>query len=128
MKAGLSAQLTHKVTERDLATNWSNDVQVLATPVLLWLSELACMQAIEDELDDNTMSVGVGHNSKHLAPTPVHWTITIQAMLQEVRGHHLVFAVKGRDDRDVILQGTHVRRLVDQTLFMTKVNSKVSNG
>lgn len=124
MKAGLAAHLTYEVMERDLATNWSNNIPVLATPVLLWLSELACMQAIEDELDNDTMTVGVGHNSEHLAPTPLRWTVTIQATLQEVRGNRLVFAVEGHDSHDLILQGTHTRQIVDAQRFHAKLKNK----
>lgn len=126
MKVGLSAHLTHKVTERDLATNWSNDVPVLATPVLLWLSELACMQAIKDELEKTEISVGVGHNAEHLAPTPLDVTVTIQATLEEARGNRLVFAVEGRDSLDLILKGTHTRQIVDSKRFHAKLKNKAS--
>jgi len=125
MKAGLSAHLTHKVTERNLVTNWSNDVPVLATPILLWLSERAYIQAIE--LERTEISVGVGHNAEHLAPTPLDFTVTIQAT-EEVRGNRLIFDVEGHDGRDLILKGVHVHQVVDKNRFMVKVRHKVLNG
>ena len=44
LKANLTGSLTYKVSAGDLATAWRNDVPVLATPLLLWLSELAAMR------------------------------------------------------------------------------------
>ena len=38
------------VQEKDLANNWENDVEVLATPVLLWLAEVSCMDAIKNQM------------------------------------------------------------------------------
>ncbi len=128
MEPGLSALLTHHVVESDLATHWQNAIPVLATPVLLWLSEIACMKVIEEHMDEDQMSVGVGHNSEHLAPTPIHFTVTVQATLKDIQGNRLVFGVEGHDSRDLIFKGIHVRQIVDKKRFMAKVNHKVSNG
>ena len=43
---GRSATITHVVKEADTAANWGNELPVLATPVLLWLSEIAAMEVI----------------------------------------------------------------------------------
>ncbi|MER6693767.1 hypothetical protein ABT329_33035, partial [Streptomyces minutiscleroticus] len=55
---GRSATRRHVVGPRDLATAWDNDVEVLATPVLLWLSEVTAMDVLGDHLTEGWMTVG----------------------------------------------------------------------
>jgi fluoroacetyl-CoA thioesterase len=68
---GRAAQLDYTVTAEDAAGRWGNDVPVLATPVLLWISEITAMKAVADAISLPWMTVGLAHQSSHLAPTPV---------------------------------------------------------
>ncbi|HMB09653.1 thioesterase family protein [Saliniramus sp.] len=124
LKANLTGSLTYKVSAGDLATAWRNDVPVLATPVLLWLSELASMRAIADTLPEGEMTVGLSHDSAHLAPTPEGWSVQISASLTQIEGRKLVFAVEASDGRDVILKGTHVRAIVNRERFVGNLAAK----
>ncbi|MBD8891313.1 hypothetical protein IG616_07130 [Labrenzia suaedae] len=115
----------HQVQEGDLATNWRNDVPVLATPVLLWLAELACMRAIGESLEPGKMTLGYAHDMRHMSPTPVGWKISIEAELVKNEGGKLLtFEVEARDGEDVILSGSHTRAIVDRTRFLDRFESK----
>lgn len=126
-RPGMSATLTHEVTADDAATRWANDVEVLATPVLLWLGEVACMRAIEDVLSPGEMTVGAAHSARHLAATPVGWNVTVEATLVEVHGRRLTFRVAANDGREAILEGTHDRFVLDAAKFKASVDDKGRN-
>ena len=64
---GKSGVLVHTVMPTDLATHWKNQLPVLATPILLWLAELATIKAVEGALAPDSMTVGIGHHNRHLA-------------------------------------------------------------
>lgn len=121
---GATGTLTHEVREQDLATAYANDVSVLATPVLLWLAEVAAMRAIEEELEPGAMSVGAAHRARHLAATPLGHTVTVSARLVEVDGARLRFEVSGRDEVEEILAGEHERFLIAAERFRDRVRRK----
>jgi fluoroacetyl-CoA thioesterase len=121
---GSAGELEHEVREPDLATAFANDVPVLATPVLLWLAELAAMRAIEDDLEPGAMTVGVAHRARHLAATPRGLTVTVTARLIEVDGGRLRFEVSGRDESEEVLTGEHDRFLVEAERFRDQVRRK----
>ncbi|WP_207400730.1 thioesterase family protein [Actinomadura roseirufa] len=114
---GREGTVEHRVGAADAASNWGNDLPVLATPVLLWLSEIAAMRAVERDVADDQMTVGVGHSSTHLAPTPVDDLVTVTARLDGVDGRVMSFTVTGHDGAGKILEGTHTRALVDRRRF-----------
>lgn len=121
---GASSTLTHVVRERDLATAYANDVPVLATPVLLWLAEVAAMRAIEYELEPGAMTVGAAHRARHLAATPRGRTVAVSARLIEVDGARLCFEVSGRDETEAVLAGEHDRFLVEAARFEDRLRRK----
>ncbi|MFJ4338339.1 MULTISPECIES: thioesterase family protein [unclassified Streptomyces] len=118
---GASATRHHVVGPRDSATAWENDVDVLATPVLLWLGEVTAMDVLREEITAPWMTLGLNHDSAHVAPTPVGEEITVTATLTEVDGKILTFAVEARDSRAVILRGVHGRAVVNRDAFEKKL-------
>jgi fluoroacetyl-CoA thioesterase len=121
IRVGARATLLHTVGEEDSAARWGNDVPVLATPVLLWLGEIASMRAIEDGLEPDEMSVGTAHDAAHLAPTPVGATVSVEAELVAVDRKLLRFSVEGRDERGTVYRGTHERAVVSASRFRERV-------
>jgi fluoroacetyl-CoA thioesterase len=121
---GAQASLSHTVTSADSATNWGNDLPVLATPVLLWLSEIASMKVIDGLLPEGQMTVGLTHASAHCGPTPVHHIVTVSARLERIEGKTLTFSVTGRDEAAEVLNGTHTRAIVDRKRFTDKILSR----
>jgi fluoroacetyl-CoA thioesterase len=125
---GASSIFVRKVSKEHLASAWGNDVDVLATPILLWLSELACIKVVEGYLPAGSMTVGYRHDTKHLAATPEHFTIEIKATLLKVDGKILLFSVQGTDGKDEILLGEHSRAVIDADKFRTKVHEKAAGS
>lgn len=123
---GTSSSLDHTVTPQDSAKNWGNELDVLATPVLLWLGEIAAMKVIEKAITDADMTVGLAHDSAHLAPTPTGETVTLTATLTRVEGKKLTFAVEGRDTHSTVLRGEHTRAVVDRDRFTAKLASRTA--
>lgn len=121
---GTSASLTHTVAEKDSATHWGNELPVLATPVLLWLSEIAAMKVIESALGDGDMTVGLAHDSSHLAPTPTGESVTVTATLTDVDKRSLTFDVSATDPAGSVLKGRHTRALVDRERFSQKIAAR----
>lgn len=120
----VEATYEHCVADADTAVHWGNDLPVLATPVLLWLGEITAMRALAPHLDDGEMTVGLAHDSAHLAPTLAGQLVRITATLREHAGRTLVFDIEGRDEYDVILRGTHTRAVVGRARFLAKLAAK----
>lgn len=123
---GKSGVLVHTVMPTDLATHWKNQLPVLATPILLWLAELATIKAVEGALAPDSMTVGIGHHNRHLAPTPVGFTLRIHATVVSATAKLIVFDVEATDGTDRILEGTHTRAIVDRNSFETRINHKIA--
>ncbi|MFF4476684.1 thioesterase family protein [Stenotrophomonas sp. NPDC087984] len=121
---GTSATLTHTVTAEDSAKNWGNDLDVLSTPVLLWLSEITAMKVIESVVFASAMTVGLAHDSAHLAPTLTGDTVTITATLTGIDGKKLTFSVEGRDSHGAVLRGVHRRAVVNREEFIEKLAAR----
>ena len=124
LKIGMTGVLSHDVVASDLASAWRNDVEVLATPILLWLAELACMRAIDRCLAPGFMTLGYGHEVRHLAPTPLGWTVQIEAKLVAMDDKVLEFEVSASDGKDVVLKGRHTRAIVDRVRFLSRIAEK----
>ena len=121
---GATARLDHVVQDGDTARHWGNDVPVLATPVLLWLSEIAAMRVTDDVLAaEGRMTVGAHHDTAHLAPTLAGETVTVEATLTERTDRTLVFAVSAHDSRGPVLRGEHRRGIIDRDRFLAKLEA-----
>ncbi|HYX53278.1 MAG TPA: hotdog domain-containing protein, partial [Candidatus Limnocylindrales bacterium] len=71
-------------------------------------------------------SVGAVVNVKHLAATPVGFTVTASARVVEVGDRMISFTVEAHDGREKIGEGTHVRGLIDLQRFYGKMAQKSS--
>ena len=122
----VAARYLHRVAEPDTARHWRNDLPVLATPVLLWLSEITAMAALADYLEEGEMTVGLSHDSSHLAATPLGWDVSLTARLVERRGNKLIFEVSAHDGADEVLRGRHTRAVVTRTKFLERLAEKAA--
>ncbi|MBV6752245.1 hypothetical protein KV580_18170 [Pseudomonas chlororaphis] len=123
---GRTAVIEHTVTSDDLASHWRNELPVLATPILLWLTELAAMKAIEDLMPSTRMTLGVAHDSRHLAPTLEGATVSVCATVKSANGNYLEFTIQASDGLELILSGSHARAIVDRQAFMARIAAKSS--
>ena len=98
----------------------SGEVDVLGSPRLIALCEQATIDAIVDELDEGTTTVGMRVQFDHLQPTPVGAEVRAEAVLERIDGRRLKFAVSARDSGGIVAAGKITRVLVDVDRFMSK--------
>lgn len=106
----------------------SGRIAVLATPVMVSLMEAAALAAVEHLLPDTKQSLGTHLNVSHVAATPVGMRVRATAVLREVHGRRLVFAVRAEDDRERIGEGSHERVIVDTGAFIERIKRKAGAG
>jgi fluoroacetyl-CoA thioesterase len=123
---GLSGTVEYRVNQASTARQLgSGNVDVLATPELVRLMEVAAVAALADHLPPEVTSVGVAINMQHVAATPVGLNVEVKAVLTQVEGRRLQFQVIARDDVEEIGRGIHERVLVETGSFVARTNRKL---
>ena len=113
------------VKEGDLVSHLVGiDVNVLSTPRLIQLMEEAAINAIQDVIPPDQLSLGTQVNIKHLSATPLGMKVTGHAILKEVHKNHLLFLVDAYDEKEKVAEGEHERVLVSKEHFSQKVKKK----
>ena len=126
LTAGLSSAIRYRVKDASTARQLgSGSVDVLATPEMVRLMEVAAVAALTDQLPPDYTSVGTLLDITHLAPTPVGLGVQVSATLVEVQGRRLRFEVVAHDDVEEIGRGTHERVLVEVEGFVDRANRKL---
>jgi fluoroacetyl-CoA thioesterase len=100
-------------------------VPVLATPVMINVSEAAALAAVEHLLPPGHQSLGIRLDIRHFAATPVGMHVRAVAELIAVEGRTLSFRVEARDDKEPIGDGSHQRVVVDVARFDARVQKKL---
>jgi predicted thioesterase len=127
LQSGLSAEVELIVSEAKTAENLkSGTVPVYATPALVALMENAAVRALEGCLPPGHTSVGIQIDLRHLAATPVGMRVRARAELTSIEGRKLSFHIQAWDEVELVGEACHVRFLVKEEAFMTKVNAKRS--
>jgi predicted thioesterase len=98
--------------------------EVYGTPMMIYLMEVAAGDAIQKYLPEGWVSVGVVVNVKHLAATPVGFTVTAKAEVVSVSDSTVTFTVEAHDGVEKIGEGTHVRAPIELARFEKRVKSK----
>jgi fluoroacetyl-CoA thioesterase len=99
--------------------------EVYGTPMMIYLMEVAAAEAIEKYLPVGWTSVGAAVSVKHLAATPVGFTVTARAEVVEVNGRQITFVVEAYDGTEKIGEGTHVRGIINLERFQKRFKAKV---
>lgn len=119
--------LHHHVAPTDTAQHWGNRLPVLATPVLLWLGEVAAMQAMAPAYEGGEMCVGLSHDEVvHVAPSLVGHRIEIMAQLLDHTDRSARFSVTARDGDREVFRGVHTRAVIDQRRFEARLDGLAS--
>ena len=119
--ATASVEVTRELT---VAHFHAHMPEVYGTPMMIYLMEEASAKAVQDYLPEGWVSVGVVINVKHLAATPVGFTVTAKAQVVEITDKTIVFAVEAHDGVDKIGEGTHVRTPIELERFAKGLKSK----
>jgi len=115
------------VKEEDLVSRLGNSpVDVLSTPRLIQLMEEAAVNAIQDIIPPDQLSLGTQVKIKHLSATPLGMKVTGNAILKEVHKNRLLFLVDAYDEKEKVAEGEHERVFVSKEHFRQKVEKKRS--
>lgn len=102
----------------------SGRIAVLATPKMISLIEEAALAAVEHLLPQGKQSLGTQLDVSHLAATPVGMTVKAEAEVISVEGRKITFAVRARDEMDLIGEGRHERVVVTAASFQARIDEK----
>lgn len=127
MIPGLTGKAEMIVKEEDLVSRLGNSpVNVLSTPRLIQLMEEAAVNAIQDIIPPDQLSLGTQVKIKHLSATPLGMKVTGNAILKEVHKNRLLFLVDAYDEKEKVAEGEHERVFVSKERFNRKVQEKRS--
>ncbi|WP_425455490.1 thioesterase, FlK family [Corynebacterium gerontici] len=101
------------MAESDLATQWRNDIPVVATPILIWLCELAAMRELENEGCD-AFTVGFSHECKHVGACGLGEVVEVEARLVSQSESDYVFDCIARHGTKTLLSSKHIRKAVQR--------------
>lgn len=131
MENGASGEFVYTVLQKDLASEVAvggEDVfpEVLATSRMIGLMEVAAARLMKPELQDGELSVGVGIDIKHFAPTPVAEEVKIVATFSELDGKLYLFDVEVFDRAGKVASGKHSRAIVSGRRLMDGANARMN--
>ena len=125
MVPGLIGKSEIIVKEEDLVSQLGNvTVNVLSTPRLIQLLEAAAINAIQDFIPTDQVSLGTEVKIKHLYATPLGMKVTASALLKGVEKNRLFFLVNAYDEKEKVAEGEHERVLISKDRFLQKVEKK----
>jgi fluoroacetyl-CoA thioesterase len=124
---GASASKSVIVTrEMTVAHFHDNMPEVYGTPMMIYLMEVAAAEAIEKYLPTGWVSVGAVVSVKHLAATPVGFTVTARAEVTSVNDRLVTFALEAHDGAEKIGEGTHTRGVINLERFQARFKVKAA--
>jgi predicted thioesterase len=125
MVPGLTGKSEMIVKEEDLVSQLGEvTVNVLSTPRLIQLLEAAAINAIQDFIPTDQVSLGTEVKIKHLSATPLGMKVTANALLKGVEKNRLIFLVNAYDEKEKVAEGEHERVLISKDRFLQKVEKK----
>ena len=110
------------VVTRDLTVGAHLDGMpfVYATPMMMLAMEIAAGEAIKAHLPAGWVTVGSEVDIRHLAPTPTGRTVVATALVIEVDGRSVLFAVEAHNGVRNVGEGTHRRGAVHIESFLKR--------
>jgi predicted thioesterase len=125
MVPGLIGKSEMIVKEEDLVSQLGDvTVNVLSTPRLIQLLEAAAVDAIQDFIPTDQVSLGTEVKIKHLSATPLGMKVTANALLKGVEKNRLIFLVNAYDEKEKVAEGEHERVLISKDRFLQKLDKK----
>lgn len=133
MDIGTKRELHYTVQETDLANQVainSEDVfpEVLATSRMLALMEVAAARVMTPLLKSGELSVGVGVELKHFAPTPVAEEVKIVATYQGLEGKLHSFDIEVFDRAGKVGSAKHTRAIVEGSRIIDGARARMAKA
>jgi fluoroacetyl-CoA thioesterase len=126
IEPGMIGELTLVVQESDTARASGGESLplVYSTPRLIGLLERTAHTTILPQLGEGQSSVGMTVTVRHLAATPVGFSVRTRAEVLEVAGRRVRFKIEAWDEVEKIAEGEHERFIIDQARFAERVAKK----
>ena len=126
---GASASKSVVVTRDMTVAHFHADMpEVYGTPMMIYLMEVAAADAIAKYLPEGWGSVGAVVNVKHLAATPVGFTVTARAEVASVNERLVSFLIDAHDGVEKIGEGTHTRGIINLERFEARFKAKAGQA
>jgi fluoroacetyl-CoA thioesterase len=110
----------------DLASRLDRSLaDVMSTPTMAAMMELAAIRAIAPYLDPGESSVGMSLDIQHIAATPAGHLVRAEAEVTKSEGRRLEFKVRAIDEAEEVGSGVHRRAVIDAAKFNERVRPKM---
>jgi fluoroacetyl-CoA thioesterase len=108
-----------RVDEQHTAAAFGNrGMRVLATPIVVWMVEVAAYQALQPYLEAGEGVAGTHIDLHHLAPTAIGRPVVAHARLTGRRGRRSTFACRVLSGDTLIAEGTYENAIIDQARIL----------
>ena len=123
IKTGHSFTQEITVQYKDTAAVYaSGKLEVFATPAMVGLMENTAIKCLEGMLDDDSDTVGIEINTKHVKATAVGKKVACKATITEVDGRRIRFSIEAWDETAPIGSAIHDRFIINPEKFMSKLS------
>jgi len=131
MESGAKGEVVYTVLPQDLASEVGvggedSFPEVLATSRMIGLMEVSAARLMKPLLQPGQLSVGVGVDIKHFAPTPVGEEVRIVATFLEPAGKLYLFEMEVFDRAGKVASGRHTRAIVDKARLMDGAQARMA--
>ena len=131
MESGAKGEFVYTVLQQDLASEVAVGTEdsfpeVLATSRVIGLMEVSAARLLQPLLKAGELSVGVGIDIKHFAPTPVGEDVSVVATFLEPDGKLYLFEVEVFDRAGKVASGKHTRAIVDKNRLMDGAKARMA--
>jgi predicted thioesterase len=123
LEPGLRGTFEFKVEER--FSTGHVGIQVLSTPGMIAMMELASMKLVQPYLDEGSTTVGTRVCIDHKAPAPIGAIVSVTSELISVEGRKLVFRVSAQWGDKLLGEGSHERFIVNKEKFSAKLKEEL---
>ena len=128
IQPGLIIEIEREVTRDESAqTLGSGTLDVFGTPAMALRVEQACLELVDDYLEEGQTTVGVKLQLSHLAPTPLADKVRVKAEIIAIEKHIIEFKAMIWDSAELIGEAKHKRAIIDIQRFQRRVDKKAFN-
>ena len=133
MEKGAKGEFVYTVLQQDLASEVAVGTEdefpeVLATSRMIGLMEVSAARLLKPLLKPGELSVGVGIDIKHFAPTPVGEEVKVVATFLEPDGKLYLFEVEVFDRAGKVASGKHTRAIVAKDRLMDGAQARMAKA
>lgn len=124
---GASYELTRTVDETLMTPAFGKpDIEVLASPAVVYLMEVASLTLVEERLPEDLTSVGTGLVFKHLRPSWEGAEVLVRATVRSVSEKRIDLLVEAFEGEKLVATAEHSRAVVPRANFARPAGSSTA--